>query len=398
MHRDPPPLEPFLAMEVMERAREIERTGAHVVHLELGEPDADPPTAALDACRDALARGETRYTDSRGLPELREAIAADLLRRFGARVPSERVLVTSGTSPGMLLAFSLLVQPGDEVIVPTPHYPCYPNFVRYRGGVPVEVPTRAESGHRIDVDAVKRAVTPRTVAIVLASPANPTGAVQPAETVEALAGLGLPLVSDEIYDGLVYGGVETASVLRLGGGCESFVLDGFSKRYAMTGFRLGWLVVPEWAERPARILAQNLFISACAFVQRAGIAALEHGEASLREMRAVFDRRRGRLVAGLRELGFGVPRAPDGAFYVLADARRFGADSRELAFRLLEEAHVGTAPGVDFGRAGEGMLRFCYARSDADIEEGLRRLARVLPSLSEKADEGAAGVEAGTAR
>jgi aspartate/methionine/tyrosine aminotransferase len=383
MPRIPPNVEalkPFLAMEVMERARELERGGESIVHLELGEPDFDPPREVLEACRRALAEGHTRYTDSRGVPDLREAIARDCKRRSGAVVSPDRILVTSGTSPGMLLAFSLLVGPGDEVILPTPHYPCYPNFIRYCGGVPVPVPTDPADGHRLDVEAVRRAMTPRTVAIVFGSPANPTGAVQPRETVQGLAELGVPLVSDEIYDGLVYGDARTTSALGVSD--DAFVLDGFSKRYAMTGFRLGWVVLPEWALRPARILAQNLFISVSAFVQQAGIAALEHGEATRIVMRDAYEARRDRLVSGLRDLGFGVPRAPDGAFYVLADARRFGEDSMALAFELLETARVGTTPGVDFGAAGEGSLRFCYAASEASIDEGLARLGRALAGKS----------------
>ena len=382
MPRDLEDLEPFLAMEVMERAGQLERAGHSIVHLELGEPDFDPPAAALEACRDAIGAGETRYTDSRGLPELREAIARDSQRRWGVGVSPDRVLVTSGTSPAMLIAFSLLVRPGDEVILPAPHYPCYPNFIRYCGGVPVPVRTDPADGHRFHVEAVRAATTSRTAAIVVGSPANPTGAVQPLEVLRGLADLGVPLLSDEIYDGLVYGDTQTASALQTGEEC--FVLDGFSKRYAMTGFRLGWVILPEWATRSARILAQTLFISVSAFVQRAGIAALEHGGATLVEMRQAYERRRDRMVDGLRALGFGVPRAPDGAFYVLADATRFGTDSRALAFELLERAHVGTTPGADFGEAAEGMLRFCYAVSDASIDEGLARLARVLPELAER--------------
>jgi aspartate/methionine/tyrosine aminotransferase len=383
MPRVPPnveALEPFLAMQVMERARELERSGESIVHLELGEPDFDPPREVLEACRTALAQGHTRYTDSRGMLELREAIARDSERRSGAAVSPDRILVTSGTSPGMLVAFSLLVSPGDEVILPAPHYPCYPNFIRYCGGVPVPVRTDPANGHRLEVEAVRRAITPRTVGIVFGSPANPTGAVEPPETVRALADLGVPLVSDEIYDGLVYGDAKTTSALGLSD--EGFVLDGFSKRYAMTGFRLGWVVLPEWALRPARILAQNLFISVSAFVQQAGIAALEHGEPTRLMMRDAYEARRDRLVTGLRALGFGVPRAPDGAFYVLADARRFGEDSMALAFELLETARVGTTPGIDFGEAGEGMLRFCYAVSEEHIDEGLDRLGRALAGKS----------------
>jgi aspartate/methionine/tyrosine aminotransferase len=370
-------IEPFLAMEVLERAHAMERAGARICHLEIGEPDLPPPPEVVEACVAALRAGETHYTDSRGLAELREAIARDKGLRAGVDLDPGRVLVTSGTSPAMLLVFALLVDPGSEVVLGTPHYPCYPNFIRFCGGVPVFVRTDPEEGYRLDPDAVRAALTERTRAIVLSSPANPTGAVQSAETVRELATLGPPLVSDEIYDGLLYDGAKLTSALAVAE--DAFVLDGFSKRYAMTGFRLGFVIAPERALRPLQTLQQNLFISANHFVQRAGIAALEHGARALDAMRAAYDRRRHLLVAGLRELGFGVPRLPLGAFYVFADARAFGGDSRRLAFDLLEHAHVAVTPGVDFGAAGEGWLRFSYAASDATIAEALERLARALP-------------------
>ena len=377
-------LRPFLAMEVMERAFELEREGHRIAHLEIGEPDFEAPPAAVRACQDALEAGETRYTDSRGLLELRQAITVDAARRFGVSVDPARVLVTSGTSPGMLLVFSLLLDPGDEVVMGDPHYPCYPNFVRQAGGVPVTIPTRAEERYRLDPDAVARAITPRTRAIVVSSPANPTGAVQSAATMRALGALaaerGLALISDEIYDGLVYDGVEVTSAHGL---CDdAFVLDGFSKRYAMTGFRLGWLIAPEWALRPLQTMQQNFFISANGFVQQAGIAALRESEARVHEMCEVYARRRSRLVSGLRELGFDIPHLPQGAFYVLAGAQRFGDDSKRLAFELLERAHVGVTPGSDFGEGGEGMLRFCYAVSEETIDLALTRLAAELPRLA----------------
>ncbi len=372
-------IQPFLAMEVMERAFAMQRDGIPVIHLEIGEPDFAPPPAAVAACIRALESGETHYTDSRGLAELREAIAEDRTRRFGVAVDPERVLVTSGTSPAMLLVFSLLVESGDEVILGTPHYPCYPNFIRVCGGVPVLVPTQAADDYRLDPDAVRRSVTPRTRAIVVSSPANPTGAIQSAETLRALAELGLPLVSDEIYDGLVYDGAEVTSAAE--DTDAAYVLDGFSKRYAMTGFRLGYAVVPEPALRPLQVLQQNLFISANRFVQRAGLAALREGAATVDAMRRAYDRRRMLLVEGLRKLGFGVPTVPRGAFYVFADARAFGSDSLTLAFELLERAHVGVTPGIDFGAAGEGWMRFCYAASEEAIAEALERLESVLPSL-----------------
>ncbi|MDH3687425.1 MAG: pyridoxal phosphate-dependent aminotransferase, partial [Myxococcales bacterium] len=334
------------------------------------------PAPAIEACRAALAAGETDYTDSRGLHELRAAISADKEARTGVAVDPERVLVTSGTSPAMLLVFSWLIDPGDEVVIASPHYPCYPNFVRFCGGEPVLVECDPEAGYRLDPDRVRAALTPRTRAVVCASPANPTGAVQDLETLAGLADLGVPLVSDEIYDGLVYDGARAPSALEVPG--ESFVLDGFSKRYAMTGFRLGYVIAPEEAARSLQVLQQNFFISASEFVQRAGLAALESGAESVRAMRDACAVRRELLVSGLRELGLGVPVAPAGAFYVLADARRWDSDSRRLAFRLLEEAHLAITPGIDFGTAAEGWLRFCYAVPEATLREALDRLGPAL--------------------
>lgn len=376
-------LEPFLAMEVMERAFVLEREGVEIDHLEIGEPDFPAPRCATEACTRALEAGETHYSDSRGLVELREAIARDAEERFDASVDPGRVLVTSGTSPAMLLVFSLLLDPGDEVIVPTPHYPCYPNFVRYCGGVPVFVETSPHDAWAIDVEAVKAKLTPRTRAIMLGAPANPTGAIQTRQTVDALGALGVPILSDEIYDGLVYDGASIASAHGLE--TDAFVLDGFSKRYAMTGFRLGWVVAPEWAMRRLQIMQQNLFISASRFVQHAGIAALEGGAPDVAKMRSVYAARRDRLAAGLAALGFEVHARPKGAFYLFVGAERFGADSQALASVLLERAHVGVCPGIDFGAAGEGMLRFCYAVSEATIDRALERLAAVLPELEAKA-------------
>jgi len=372
-------ISPFLAMEVMERAFALERAGHSVVHLEIGEPAAPPPQAAVEACERALRQGFTRYTDSRGIPELREAIAAEHSARSGVPVSADRVLVTSGTSAAMQLVFSLLVDPGDEVILAAPHYSCYPNFIHVAGGRPVLITTRAEENYQFDPDRVRAAMTPRTRAIIVASPANPTGAVQERETLQALANLGVPLVSDEIYDGLVYDGVQTTSALVVSD--QAYVLDGFSKRYAMTGFRLGYVIAPLHAVRPLQVLQQNLFISANHFVQYAGIAALEQGAASVAALRDTYAQRRTQLIGGLRELGFGLPSLPQGAFYALADARRFGGDSLKLAFELLERAHVACTPGIDYGQAAEGHLRFSFAATEEDIALGLERLGKVLPAL-----------------
>ena len=373
-------------MEVAERAVELELEGIDVAHLELGEPEFAPPDAVIAAATAALVADETNYTDSRGLWALREAIAGNLGERFGASVSPERILVTQGTSSAMTLVFSCLVEPGDEVLIPTPHYPCYPNFVRFCGGTPVFVPTEAEDGWVIDPERVRRAITPRTRAIIVGSPANPTGTIQPPQVMRALADLGLPLISDEIYDGLTYDGAKVTSALELGG--DHFVLDGFSKRYAMTGFRLGWVVAPESATRRLQIMQQNLFISASSFVQHAGVAALSDGAAMSESLREACCERRGLLVEGLRRLGFGVDQNPQGAFYVLADATRFGRDSRALAFDLLERAHVGVTPGIDFGEASEGRLRFCYALARETIETALARLEPVLAQIESEKSNG----------
>jgi len=372
-------MRPFLAMEVMERAFEMERAGEDVIHLELGEPDFPAHPAAAQACIRAIESGQTHYTDSRGLSELREAIADDHRRRFGVDVDPERIIVGNGTSPAMLLVFSLLVGEGDEVVLGAPHYPCYPNFVRMSGGVPVAVPLDPETGYAMDVEAVRAALTPRTRAIVVSSPANPTGAVQSEETLRALVSLGIPIISDEIYDGLLYDGAKVTSALQLSD--DVYVLDGFSKRYAMTGYRLGYAIVPRESARAIQVMQQNLFISTNCFVQHAGIAVLRDRSDVLEGMLAAYTRRRRLLIDGLRELGFGIPVEPRGAFYVFADARAFDSDSLRLAFALLERAKVGAAPGIDFGESGEGWLRFAYAKSEAALEAALERLADALPAL-----------------
>jgi len=261
-------MRPFLAMEVMERAFAMERAGEDVIHLEIGEPDFPAHPAAAKACIRAIESGQTHYTDSRGLSELREAIADDHGRRFGVDVEPERIIVSNGTSPAMLLVFSLLVGEGDEVVLGAPHYPCYPNFIRLSGGVPVAVPMDPETGYAMDVEAVRAALTPRTRAIVVSSPANPTGAVQSEETLRGLASLGIPIISDEIYDGLLYDGAKVTSALQISD--DAYVLDGFSKRYAMTGYRLGYAIVPRESARAIQVMQQNLFISTNCFVQHAG--------------------------------------------------------------------------------------------------------------------------------
>ena len=370
---------PFLAMEVMERGMAMAREGIDVVQLGVGEPDFDAPPAAIEAAIRSLQSGETHYTDSRGLFSLREAIAHECRARRGATVSPDQVIVTSGSSPAILLCLNLLVNPGDEVIIATPHYPCYPNMVATCGGTPVLVPTGPEDGFVMDLRKVRSAITARTRAIFLASPANPTGAVQPREVVQGLAELGIPILSDEIYDGLTYDGAKVTS--PLGMGTDTYVLDGFSKRYAMTGFRLGYVVAPEPATRPLQSLMQSFFISTSEFVQQSGIAALTHGAAHVEHMRREYSLRRRLLIDGLRDMGLTIPIDPPGAFYVLVDMRHLGRDSLSLCFEILERAHVALGPGRDFGEIAEGFVRFSFATARPDIEEALRRLKKNLPEL-----------------
>ncbi len=373
-------VKPFLAMEVMERGMAMSRAGAEVVQLGVGEPGFPPPPEVVRAVTSALEQGHTHYTDSRGLYELREAISKDCLHRRGVHVSPDQIVVTNGSSPALFLAINLLVDPGDEIIILTPHYPCYPNLVAVCGGVPVFVPTSPGDGYLADVAGVKRAVTNRTKGILIASPANPTGAVQPPEVMEALVQLGVPVLADEVYDGLLYDQAVNTSPLAFSEEC--FVFDGFSKRYAMTGFRLGYVIAPSTAIRRLVSLQQNLFISAGHFVQTAALAALVHGRAHLEMMVGEYAQRRARLVAGVRNLGLSVPVKPLGAFYVLADARHLGQDSLALAFEILERAHVALGPGRDFGEIAEGFLRFSFAAPVDAIDRAMEQLHKAWPSIS----------------
>ena len=364
---------PFLAVEVFQRAQELERQGADIIHLEFGEPDFDTPPVIREAAEKALKDGRTRYAHSLGLVPLREAIAEHYLARYGVTVSPDQVLVTAGTSPAMLLLFSTLLDPGDRVLLTDPHYAVYPNLIRYPGGEPIFAATFEAEGFQCRTDELAALVTPRTKAALVNSPANPTGAVMPAERLRAVGGLGPWAISDEIYHGLTYEG-EEHTILEYTD--RAFVLNGFSKAYAMTGWRLGYLIAPREFMRPLQTAHGNFFISTNEFVQWAALAALREASEDAERFRRIFDERRHAMVTGLRRIGLGVAVPPTGAFYVLANAQRFGADSKALAFDILEHAHVGVTPGVDFGRRAEGFLRFSYANSLERIEEAIERIGR----------------------
>lgn len=366
---------PFIVMEVLERARELERQGVDVIHLEVGEPDFDVPLAVKEATRKALDRGLTHYTHSLGDLELREAICRHYEKTYGVFIKPEQVVVTSGTSPAMMLVFSVLLERGQEVVLSDPGYSCYPNFISFLGGVPARVPVYEKDGFQPRAEAIRERIRDQTRAILINSPSNPTGNLLSGENMKAIAGLGPYIISDEIYHGLVYEGKEH-SILEFTD--HAFVLNGYSKLYAMTGLRLGYLIAPERFVRPIQKMQQNFFICASSLAQRAGIAALEETGPDVAEMKRIYNQRRKFMVRRLREMGFGITVEPTGAFYVFANAQHFSGDSYALAFDILEKAHVGVTPGIDFGPNGEGYLRFSYANSLQKIAEGLERIERYL--------------------
>jgi aspartate/methionine/tyrosine aminotransferase len=369
-------IRPFIVMEVLERAQELEREGRSIVHLEIGEPDFPTPRGIVEAAGRSLEAGDTHYTDSRGLLELRRAIARYYGRTCGVEPDPGRVLVTMGVSPALLLVLSTLVErPGDEVIMGDPCYPCYPNFVRYLGGVPRFVPTREEDGFQLRPADVERAIGPRTRAVMVNSPANPTGTMIPPGDLEGICRLDVPVISDEIYHGLVYGD-RARSALEYGGG--AWILNGFSKLFAMTGWRLGYVIAPPGSLRPMQILQQNFFISPGSFVQRAAVAALNDEHPEISEMVARYDERRRYLLQRLPAIGLEYAVEPTGAFYFFVRTDHIDPDSLRLAFDILERAGVAVAPGIDFGARGEGHLRISYANSLDNIREGMDRLERYL--------------------
>ena len=371
-------IKPFIVMDVLERAHAMERKGIDVIHLEVGEPDFDTPQCVKDAACKALEEGHTHYTHSLGNLELREAICRHYLKTYNVSVHPDQIVITSGTSPAMLLIFSALLEKGDQVIISDPRYACYPNFIRFVQGVPVTVPVYEEDGFQYRPEAIEKKITKKTKAIVINSPSNPTGNLLSESRMRAIAQFSPYIISDEIYHGLVYEGKEH-SILEFTD--NAFVLNGFSKLYAMTGLRLGYLIAPKPFIRPIQKIQQNFFISANSVVQIAGIAALEKAEEDVARMKSIYNERRKYMVKRLREMGFGITVEPTGAFYVFANAKHISKDSYKLAFDILEKAHVGVTPGIDFGNNGEGYLRFSYANSMENIVEGLNRIENYLDNL-----------------
>lgn len=366
---------PFIVMEVLEKAAEMEKREIHIIHLEVGEPDFDVPACISKAVDNAFKEGRTHYTHSLGDPDLREAISNRYLLKYGVTVSPEQIIVTSGSSPAILLTLGVLCDHGDEIILSDPGYACYENFIKFIGAKAVKIPVFEEDGFQYRPQEIKKQISEKTRGIIINSPMNPTGNLLSPEVMQELTKFKAPIISDEIYHGLVYEG-RAHSILEYSE--HAFVLNGFSKLFAMTGLRLGYVIAPKEYVRTMQKLQQNLFICASSIAQRAGIAALKYAGDEVAIMKETYNKRRKYLIKRLQELGFKIKIQPTGAFYVFVNAKHLSNDSYKLAFDILEKAHVGVTPGIDFGENGEGFLRFSYANSIENIEEGMNRLQKYL--------------------
>ena len=374
-------IQPFHVMALLARARELEAAGRSIVHMEIGEPDFPTAAPIVAAGQAALAGGDTQYTPAAGLPRLRESIAAYYRQRYGAEVDPARILVTPGASGALQLALTAVVDPGRAVLMSDPGYPCNRNFVQVLDGLPVLVPTDAERGYQLTPELARTHWHPDTAAVLVASPANPTGTLLSPSQLTALYDLArersAALIVDEIYQGLSYE-CDTATALRIGE--DVFVINSFSKYFGMTGWRVGWLVAPRSHVDDLERLAQNLFLAAPTLSQHAALAAFTPETlAILEERRALFAKRRDYLLPALRGLGFEIAAVPEGAFYLYADCSAFTNDSFVFCHQLLEQAGVAITPGIDFGSyRAEQHVRFAYTTSLERLQEGVERLGRYL--------------------
>ena len=374
-------IEPFHVMELLARARELEAQGRSIVHMEIGEPDFPTPEPICRAGIKALERGELFYTPALGLPQLRQAIAGFYRSRYGVEIPPSRIIITTGASGALLLTCAVLVNPGDEVLLADPGYPCNRHLVRVMEGVPRAVPVHAADDYQLAPSHLERNWGSRTVAALVATPSNPTGTLVSTERLSAMAEFarakGGTLIVDEIYHGLVYEGDYTTALAFTD---EAFVINSFSKYFNMTGWRLGWMVAPERYVRELDKLAQNLYLAAPTPAQYAALAAFQPETLAILESRVKeFNTRRDYLVPALRGLGFEIPKTPQGAFYIYAGCGKLARDSFGFARDLLEQAGVAITPGIDFGaNAPERHVRFAYTNSVERLKEGVRRISRFL--------------------
>lgn len=379
-------LAPEGAYHMLARAQKLEAAGREIIHLEIGQPDAPTFDNVVQAGIRAIEEGHTRYTPPAGMPALRTVIARDAGQRRGIEIAPEQVVVAPGAKPALFFPTLALVRPGDEVMYPDPGFPTYAAMIGVAGGTPVPVPLDEQSDFALDIDAFDRAISERTRLIILNSPSNPTGGVLPVAILEHIAAKAREVdawvLSDEIYARLEYGGQPAPSIASLPGMAErTIICDGFSKTYAMTGWRLGYGIMPEGlAERVALLLTHSVGCTA-SFTQIAGIEALTGPQDQAEAVVEVYRRRRDVLVAGLNRLPGVSCRAPQGAFYAFPNIRALGMRSNDLADYLLDEAGVAVLPGSAFGPGGEGYLRLCFANSMSNIQKALSRMEEALAVL-----------------
>ncbi|WP_271409209.1 pyridoxal phosphate-dependent aminotransferase [Pseudomonas sp. Q1-7] len=380
-------IEPFHVMALLARANELQAAGHDVIHLEIGEPDFTTAEPIVQAGQAALAAGHTRYTAARGLPQLREAIAGFYAARYRLNIDPDRILITPGGSGALLLASSLLVDPGRHWLLADPGYPCNRHFLRLVEGGAQLVPVGPETRYQLTPQLLERHWDSDSVGALVASPANPTGTVLHADELadlsRTLKARGGHLVVDEIYHGLTYG-MDAASVLEVDD--DAFVLNSFSKYFGMTGWRLGWLVAPPDAVPELEKLAQNLYISAPSVAQHAALACFEPQTLDILEQRrGEFARRRDYLLPALRALGFRIAVEPEGAFYLYADISAFGGDAYAFCRHFIETEHLAFTPGLDFGRHLAGQhVRFAYTQSLPRLQEAVQRLERGLKTWADR--------------
>lgn len=384
-------LEPEGAYATLARAQEIESQGRSIIHFEIGQPDFETfPQISLAGIR-AIASGQTRYNPPAGLPRLRQAIALEASARRGIPIQPGQVVVGPGAKPGLFFPTLTLVEPGDEVIYPDPGFPTYAAMIGVAGGIARPVPLREENQFSFDLQAFNQLINPRTRLIILNSPANPTGGVIPLADLEYIAEAAQKydcwVLSDEIYAHLTYDGQPTHSIASLPGMTErTVIVDGFSKTYAMTGWRLGYAIMPEALAQRVELLLTHSIGCTATFTQVAGIEALSGPQDVLKPILLEYQRRRDRIVAGLNAIPGIHCQSPQGAFYVFPNVRGLGLPSRQLARRLLDEAGVATLPGDDFGQNGEGYLRLSYATSPEQIKEGVQRIAHWAEQFTKQAE------------
>jgi len=373
------------AFDVLVRARALEAKGRHVVHLEIGEPDFPTPSHIVEAAKKALDEGWTHYGPTQGFPELRETVASYVSRTRGINVGPEHVSVVPGGKPIIFFPMLALLEPGDEVIYPNPGFPIYESMIRFLGAKPVPMPLVEDRSFSFDLDLLREKLNDRTKLVILNSPQNPTGGVIPAEDVRALADLlrerDVMVLSDEIYSRIYYG-APPVSIATFPGMLEkTILLDGFSKTYAMTGWRMGYGIMPEWLVDAVNKLMVNSNSCTASFTQRAGIAALTGSQDPVDRMVAEFRRRRDAFCAGLNRIPGVRCALPSGAFYAFANITGTGMPSKELADLLLEEVGVACLSGAAFGEYGEGYIRFSYANSFENLMLAVERISAALQSL-----------------